>query len=100
MAAETEIPTLSRAELERRFGPLPADPEETVRVVDALTVEAALEDLLARELVAALNRAILDIVPRLARPKDGAAIAERLYNALIDGWQATEAEWTRRFPRD
>ena len=71
---------------------------ETVRVADALSVEAKLQDLLAAELVVALNRAVVDIAPRLARPGDRAWVAERLHGALLDGWLATEAEWRRRFP--
>lgn len=98
--AVTEVPPLSREELEERYGAPAPDPDETVRVVDALTVEAQLEDLLAVELVAALNRAILDIAPKLARPQDGGWMAERLYNALLDGWVSTESEWRRRFPRE
>jgi hypothetical protein len=95
-----ELEPLTAEQLEQRYGIRPPPEGEVVSLRDIMTVEASLEDLLARELVAALNRAILDIAPRLARPQDGAMVAERLYNALIDGWQATEAEWRRRFPRD
>ncbi len=99
-AEDVELGRMTDAELEARYGStLPAE-DEVVNLRDIMTVEANLEDLLARELVAALNRAILDIAPRLARPQDGAAVAERLYDALLDGWQATESEWRRRFPRE
>jgi len=95
-----DLQPMTSEQLEQRYGVRPPAEDSTVRLRDIMTVEASLEDLLARELVAALNRAILDIVPCLTRPEDGAAVAERLHNALIDGWQATEVEWRRRFPRD
>ncbi len=98
--AMVDLQPLSQEALEERYGAPAPDPEETVRVVDALTVEAELEDLLAGQLVAALNRAIVEIAPRLARPTDGGWMSERLYLALDDGWRRTELEWRERHPFD
>lgn len=99
-AEAADLRPMTAEQLEDRYGVRHPAEDAMVHLRDIMTVEANLEDLLARELVAAMNRAILDIVPKLARPQDGAMVAERLHNALIDGWQATEAEWRRRFPRD
>ena len=90
-ATEPELRRMTAEELEARYGAPAPGPNETVNLRDVLSVEAHLEDLLARELVSAMNRAIVDIAPRLARPQDGAIVSGRLYDALLDGWQGLES---------
>ena len=96
----SEPQPMSRAVIERRNGAPAPDPDAFVRVVVALTVIARLEGVLATELVSAVSGAILDIAPKLARPQDRAWLAERLYDALSDGWVSTETKWRRRYPTE
>ena len=95
-AVGSDLQPMTPEQLEERYGMTLPDPDATVRVADAMTVHAAQEDLLAVKLVWAVNGAILDIAPKLARPQDGAWLAERLYDALRDGWLYAASEWRRR----
>jgi hypothetical protein len=86
---EMEFGPLTRAELKARLGPV-ADSTEEVALVDCLRVEVALDDYLARALVVAIDRAALDVVPRLRSPRDAGWVLDRLHRALLDAWDQTE----------